>query len=354
METKPNRRRVLGLPVTELTYRRWRVFLSDRKAVVCSWLLILIVLLSVFAPFIANDRPLLIKYKGEYLSPVLVEYPETKFGGFLATTDYRDSFIAEEIQANGWMVWPPVPYHYRRPAPGQLAPPEAPTWGKHWFGTDENGRDVVARLLYGVRISIAFGFMYAIFTSAIGITAGALMGYFGGWVDLVFQRILEIYGSLPQLFILILLASVIVPGFWSLMAILVIFGWTGFVGIVRAEFLRARNFDYIRAAKALGVRDRTVIWRHVFPNAMIGPITFIPFTLAGSVTVLSSLDFLGFGMPPGSPSLGEMVSQALANIRTAPHLAITIFFGLGILTTLLVFIGEGVRNAFDPRKGFGT
>lgn len=346
---RPPVRRFLGLRISEINYTRLRRFKANRKAVICFWLLLGIFVVSQFSQIIANDRPLLVQYKGEYYVPVVKEYPETIFGGFLATTDYTDSFIAEEINANGWMIWPPVPYHYRRPATDISGPAPTPPDANHWLGTDDQGRDIIARLLYGIQINLLFGIIYVILSSTIGIAVGALQGYFGGLTDLFFQRVLEIYGSLPSFFIIILVSSVLAPNFWVLMGILVFFGWTGFVGVVRAEFLRARNFDYIRAAQALGVSDRKIMWRHVFPNAMIGPVTFLPFALAGSVTILAGLDFLGFGLPPGSPSLGEMVRQANANLQ-AEWIILSIFITLGLLTSLAVYIGEGVRNALDPRK----
>ncbi|MGB1155522.1 MAG: ABC transporter permease [Alphaproteobacteria bacterium] len=348
MKLKPYK--ILGLiPATEIAYRRWLRFLADKRALFSLVMVVLIFGTSLLANLIANDRPLYVSYKGKSYFPMVVEYPESEFNGFAGPTNYYDPFIAEEIEDNGFMVWPVVPYHYRRVVKDAGSEFPSPPDGNHWLGTDDKGRDVVARLIYGIRISFLFGFMYVAITAVVGIAAGAVMGYFGGWVDLVFQRILEIYGSLPTLFIIIAIAGVVQPNFWLLLGLLSVFGWTGYVGTIRAEFLKARNYQYITAARALGVSNALVMWRHVFPNAMVGTITFMPFALAGSVTVLSGLDFLGFGMPPGSPSLGEMTRQGLANI-TKWWLVYPIFAGLGTITMLMVFIGEGVRNAMDPRK----
>ena len=349
----PVQRRVLGLKASEINWRRWQVFKSDKRALWALIVFLVLFVVSLFADFWINDRPVMVRYKGETFFPIFKDVPGEVFDDFMAVTDFTDPFIQETIaDQDGSIVWPLVPYHYRRAAKdiGGAAP--TPPDSKHWLGTDDEGRDVVARLFYGLRISILFGFTYAFLTALIGITAGALQGYYGGWLDLIFQRILEIYGSTPQFFVLLIVASIITPSFWTLLAILVFFGWTSYVGATRAEFLRGRNFDYVRAAKALGVPNRKIMVRHVLPNAMIAPITFLPFALASSVTVLSSLDFLGLGMPPGSPSLGEMTSQALGNLSNAPHLAWVIFIAMGVLTSLMVFVGEGVRNALDPRKTF--
>lgn len=348
MRLKPYK--ILGLiPTTEIGYRRWLRFLADRRALVSLIAVTIIFITSLFANLLANDRPYFVSYKGNAYFPFLVEYPESEFNGFAGPTNYYDPFIAEEINDNGFMLWPIVPYHYRRVVKDAGSEFPSPPDGKHWLGTDDKGRDVVARLIYGIRISFLFGFMYVFITATIGLSVGAMSGYFGGWLDLVLQRVLEIYGSLPTLFIIIAIMGVLQPNFWLLLFLLSLFGWTGFVGTIRTEFLKARNYQYITAARALGVSNYTVMWRHVFPNAMVGTITFLPFALAGSITVLSGLDFIGFGMPPGSPSLGEMTRQGLANI-TKWWLVFPIFAGLGTITMLMVFIGEGIRNAMDPRK----
>lgn len=361
--------------LSPINQRRVQIFSANRRGVVSLWLFAILFFLSLFAEFIANDRPLLVSYKGELLFPVVVNYPETRFGGFLAETAYRDPFIADEISANGWMVWPPIRYAHAtvdealtgsvpsRPSlmrtpeercgnyPQGLADPSCTIGNWHWLGTDDQGRDVLARLIYGFRISILFGLVLTVLSSVIGVAAGALQGYFGGWVDLTSQRLLEIWTSVPALYLLLIIASVIMPSFWVLLFILLLFSWTALVGIVRAEFLRARNFEYVAAARALGVSNGTLIVRHLLPNAMVATLTFMPFIVAGSVTTLTALDFLGYGLPIGSPSLGELLAQAKRNIF-APWLGLTAFFTLSIMLTLLVFIGEAVRDAFDPRRAF--
>jgi microcin C transport system permease protein len=361
--------------LSPINQRRLQIFKSNRRGVVSLWLFGILFLLSLCVEFIANDRPLIVSYKGELLFPVVVSYPETKFGGFLAETAYRDPFIADEINANGWMFWPPIRYAHAtvdealtgavpsKPSwlqtpeercgayPQGLADPSCTIGNWHWLGTDDQGRDVLSRLIYGFRISILFGFILTALSSVIGVAAGAIQGYFGGWVDLIAQRLLEIWSSVPALYLLLIIASVIQPSFWVLLFILLLFSWTALVGIVRAEFLRARNFEYVAAARALGVSNVTLILRHLLPNAMVATLTFMPFIVAGSVTTLTALDFLGYGLPIGSPSLGELLAQAKRNIF-ATWLGLTAFFTLSIMLTLLVFIGEAVRDAFDPRKAF--
>ncbi|NKC14970.1 MAG: ABC transporter permease subunit [Gammaproteobacteria bacterium] len=332
--------------------RRWRNFRANKRGFWSMLLFMLIFLLSLPAEFIANDKPLLARYDNEFFMPVLFDYPETTFGGELdILADYSDPYTRELIKANGWLLWPLIPYHHSttiRDLPGSAPTPPSKD---NWLGTDDQARDVAARVLYGLRISILFGLTLTIVSSIIGIVAGALQGYFGGTLDLLFQRFIEIWSGLPVLFLLLILASVITPGFWSLLILLAAFSWMELVGVVRAEFLRARNFDYVRAARALGVDDLTIIWRHVLPNAMVATITLMPFILTGSITVLTTLDFLGFGMPPGSPSLGELLNQAKNNLQ-APWLGFTAFIILALLLSLLVFIGEAVRDALDPRKTF--
>jgi microcin C transport system permease protein len=339
----------LGRPITPLTRRRIENFKANRRGLWSLWIFLALFATTLFAEFLANDRPLLVRYAGEFYVPVLRSYPETTFGGFLPTeTDYRDPAVIKLINANGWIVWPLIPFSYRTitDAPGPY--PAAPS-RIDWLGTDDQGRDVLARLIYGFRISVLFGLALTLFSSVIGVAAGAVQGYFGGMVDLGLQRFIEIWEGLPILYLLIILATFVEPNFWWLLGLMLLFSWTSLVGVVRAEFLRARNFDYIRAARALGVSDPVIIWRHVLPNATVATITFLPFILNGSITTLTSLDFLGFGLPPGSPSLGELLAQGKANLQ-APWLGITAFVVLALMLSLLIFIGEAVRDAFDPRK----
>ncbi|MEZ5842036.1 MAG: ABC transporter permease [Hyphomicrobiales bacterium] len=337
--------------LSPLNQRRWRNFKRNRRGYWSLWIFLALFLVTLFAEFIANDRPILASYKGELLVPVFVDYPESKFGGFLARTDYRDPFIREEIEANGWMIWPPIHYSYDTVNLDLPVPAPAPPSAENWFGTDDQGRDVLARLIYGFRISVLFGLILTLISSVIGVTAGAVQGYFGGWVDLTFQRVIEIWTSVPSLYLLIIISSVIEPSFFVLLGILLLFSWVALVGVVRAEFLRGRNFEYIAAARALGVGDRTIMLRHLLPNAMVATLTFIPFILNGSISTLTSLDFLGFGLPPGSPSLGELLAQGKNNLQ-APWLGLTGFFTIAVMLSLLIFIGEAVRDAFDPRKTF--
>ncbi len=333
-----------------LTQKRWEAFKANKRGWWSVWLFTALFLLTLFAEFIANDKPFLVSYQGELFSPVFTAYPETTFGGEFGTeADYQDPFVVKKINANGWMIWPPVRYDHRTVAWDLPTPaPSAPD-ATHWLGTDDQARDVVARLIYGFRISILFGFALTIISALIGIAAGAIQGYFGGWTDLMFQRFIEVWSGLPILYLLIILASIVEPNFWWLLAIMLLFSWMGFVGVVRAEFLRARNFEYVRAARSMGVSDRTIMFRHILPNAMVATLTFMPFTLAGSVTVLTSLDFLGIGLPPGSASLGELLAQGKANLQ-APWLGLTGFFTIAVMLSMLIFIGEAVRDAFDPRK----
>ncbi|MSP67633.1 MAG: ABC transporter permease [Alphaproteobacteria bacterium] len=339
-----------ALRLTPLGRRRLYNFRRNQRAFWSLWAFLALFILTLGAEFLANDRPLLIRFDGRLYVPVLVSYPETAFGGdFETETAYHDPFVQELIAAKGWILWPPIPYRYDTiikdlPTPAPSAPSVA-----NWLGTDDQGRDVVARLIYGFRISVLFGLVLTILSSIVGIAAGAVQGYFGGLVDLLFQRFIEIWSGLPVLYMLIILASVITPDFWWLLGLMLLFSWMGLVGVVRAEFLRARNFDYVRAARALGVGDGTIMRRHLLPNAMVATLTFLPFILNGSITTLTSLDFLGFGLPPGSPSLGELLAQGKNNLQ-APWLGFSGFFSLAVMLTLLVFIGEGVRDAFDPRK----
>ncbi|SFK49871.1 ABC transporter permease [Methylocapsa palsarum] len=363
------------LKLTPMNRRRLENFKGHRRGYWSFWIFILLFGLSLFAEFIANDRPLLVVYKGEVLFPVFHDYPEEKFGGFLARTDYRDAVIAREIDEHGFMIWPPIRYSYmtinrQLPTPA----PSPPTWmlsdeqcasaakrfGKangggceaiewNWLGTDDQGRDVLARLIYGFRLSLLFGLTLAGVSSIIGIAAGAVQGYFGGWTDLVFQRFIEIWSSLPHLYLLIIISSIITPSFFVLLGILLLFSWVNLVHVVRAECLRTRNFEYVNAARALGLSNAKIILKHVLPNATVATLTFLPFVLNGSITTLTALDFLGFGLPPGSPSLGELLLQGKSNLQ-APWLGLTGFIIIALMLSLLVFIGEAVRDAFDPRK----
>jgi microcin C transport system permease protein len=342
--------RFLGIPITPLTRRRLAGFRANSRGFWSLWIFLVLFVLSLCAELIANDQPILIRYKGAFYFPVAVSYPETTFGGDFATfADYRDPYLAKQIEDNGWIVWPPIPFDYKTINYHLTVPAPAPPSRDNWLGTDDQGRDVLARLIYGFRISVLFGLALTVVSSVIGIAAGAVQGYFGGKLDLFFQRFLEIWGGLPELYILIIVTSIIVPGFWTLLGILVLFSWTNLVGVVRAEFLRARNFDYVRAARALGVSDARIMWKHVLPNAMVATLTFTPFILSGSIISLTALDFLGLGLPPGSPSLGDLLRQGKENLQ-APWLGITGFVVVAGMLTLLVFVGEAVRDAFDPRK----
>jgi microcin C transport system permease protein len=342
--------RFVGFKVTPLTARRLRNFRSNTRGFWSTWAFLVMFFVTLPAEFVANDRPLVVKYAGEFYFPVIADYPETAFGGdFETATDYRDPYVIDLISKNGWMIWPLIPFSYNTivtDLPG--AAPSPPTW-QNWLGTDDQARDVVARIIYGIRISVLFGLILTAVATAIGVAAGAVQGYFGGLTDLLFQRFLEIWSSMPTLYVLIILASIIEPNFWWLLGIMVLFTWTWPIGLVRAEFLRARNFEYVRAAKALGVSNVTIMFRHLVPNATVSTLTFLPFTLAGSVTTLTSLDFLGLGLPPGSPSLGDLLLQGKNNLQ-APWLGFTSFVVTGAMLVLLIFIGEAVRDALDPRK----
>jgi microcin C transport system permease protein len=338
------------MTLSPLARRRIAIFRASRRGYWSLWIFLALFGLSLCAEVIANDRPLVVRYDGRWYFPVLVSYPETAFGGVLPTaTVYRDPEVRRLIEAKGWMAWPPIRYSYDTINYSLTVPAPAPPSRENWLGTDDQGRDLLARLIYGFRISVLFGLTLTILSSIVGIAAGAVQGYWGGWVDLLFQRGIEIWSGLPVLYLLIILASLVEPTFWWLLGLMLLFSWLALVGVVRAEFLRARNFDYVRAARALGVRPAIIMFRHVLPNAMVATLTFMPFILNGSITTLTSLDFLGFGMPPGSPSLGEILAQGKANLQ-APWIGITGFVILAVMLSLLVFIGEAVRNAFDPRK----
>ncbi len=340
--------------LSPLARRRLANFRANRRGWWSLWIFTTLFVLSLGAELIANDRPLLVRFDGRLYFPVLVAYPETTFGGeFETEADYRDPYVASLIAEHGWALWPPLRYRYDTINYDLPVPAPAPPSRENWLGTDDQGRDVTARLIYGFRISVLFGLTLTVASSLIGIAAGAVQGYFGGLTDLLFQRFIEIWSGLPVLYLLIILASVVEPTFWWLLGLMLLFSWMSLVGVVRAEFLRARNFEYVRAARALGVGHLTVIVRHVLPNAMVATLTFMPFILNGSITTLTSLDFLGFGLPPGSPSLGELLAQGKANLQ-APWLGITAFTVLALTLSLLVFIGEAARDAFDPRRALGA
>lgn len=336
--------------MSPLNRRRIANFKANKRGYISLWIFGVLFFISLFAEFIANDKPILIFFDGKFLFPVLKLYPETRFGGeFETEADYHDEYVANLVKEQGWMVWPLIPYSYDSVAFGRPAP--APPSKQNWLGTDDQSRDVVARLIYGFRISVLFGLILTLFSMIIGVWAGAVQGFFGGWIDLLFQRFMEVWSGIPRLYLLIILASVVEPNFWWLLGIMLLLGWMGYVGVVRAEFLRARNFDFVRAARALGVSNVVIMFRHVLPNAVVATITFLPFNLSGAIASLTALDFLGFGLPPGSASLGEMVTQGRNNLQ-APWLGLTSFFALAIMLILLIFTGEAVRDAFDPRKTF--
>lgn len=337
--------------LSPMAQRRWRSFKTNRRGYVSGCVFVVLFVLSLFAELLANDKPLLIVYKGNAYFPVIDVYPETAFGGaFLTEAAYRQSDFQELVERQGgWMLWPPIRYSYRTVNFELPQPAPSPPSSENLLGTDDQGRDVLARIIYGFRISTVFGLTLTVFASVIGIIAGGVQGYFGGWTDLLAQRFIEIWNGLPNLFLLIIFASVVEPSFLWLLGIMILFGWTSLVGVVRAEFLRVRNFDYVRAARSMGASNLYIMRRHILPNAMVATLTFMPFILNGSITTLTSLDFLGFGLPPGSPSLGELLAQGKDNVH-APWLGLTAFFTLAITLSLLIFVGEAVRDAFDPRK----
>ena len=337
--------------LTPVARRRLAAFRAHRRGWWSLWIFLLLFGICLFAEFIANDRPLVVRFENHWYFPVLVNYSGDTFGpDFMPTdADYTDPDLQRTISTHGWMIWPLIPFSYDTIVKDLPSPaPSPPTW-RNPLGTDDQARDVVARVIYGFRISVLFGFTLTVISSALGIAAGAVQGYYGGLTDLTFQRVIEVWSGMPQLYLLIILGSIITPGFWVLLGFLLLFSWMNLTGVVRAEFLRGRNLDYVRAARALGVGDTAIMWRHILPNALVATITYLPFTLSGSVTILASLDFLGFGLPPGSPSLGELVAQGKDNLQ-APWLGITAFVVLGGLLTLLIFIGEAARDAFDPRR----
>jgi microcin C transport system permease protein len=335
-----------------IAQRRILQFKRNRRGYCSLWIFLAFFTVSLFAEFIANDSPLIVKYDGGYYFPVFKAYAETDFGGeFETEADYRDHTVQELIGKKGWILWPPVHYSYQTINYNLNVPAPSPPTAENWLGTDDQARDVLARLIYGFRISILFGLTLTILGSLLGITVGAMEGYLGGLFDLLSQRFIEIWSGMPVFFLLIIMSSVITPGFFTLLGLMLLFSWMTLVDVVRAEFLKARNLDYIRAAKALGVSTPVIMFKHALPNAMVASLSMMPFVLAGSITTLTGLDFLGFGMPPGSPSLGELLSQGKNNLQ-APWLGITAFFSIALMLSLLTFIGEAVRDAFDPRKIF--
>ncbi len=341
---------LFGIAIRPRTRRRVENFKANRRGFWSLWIFLILFVVSLFAEFNANDKPILVKYDGGYYMPIFKFYPETAFGGeFPTEADFRDPYLAKKVAADGWVLWPAVRFSYRTINYDLTVPAPAPPSEQNWLGTDDQGRDLLARLIYGFRISVLFGLILTALSSLIGVLVGAVQGYFGGRVDLYGQRLIEIWSGLPELYILIIISSLLVPGFWTLLFVLLLFSWTSLVAVVRAEFLRGRNFAYVRAARALGARDITIMLRHVLPNAMVATLTFMPFILSGSITALTALDFLGLGLPPGSPSLGEILNQGKDNL-TAPWLGISGFVVIAVMLSLLIFIGEAVRDAFDPRK----
>ena len=342
-----------GIQLSPVSLRRWKNFKANKRGFWSLWIFLALFFVSLFAEFIANEKPFLVKYDGGYYSPIFTVYPETTFGGEFATeADYRDPYVQELVsKKDGWMVWPLIRYSYRTINLNLPVPAPAPPSAENWLGTDDQGRDVMARVIYGFRISVLFGLTLTILSSVIGVMAGAVQGYFGGWTDLLFQRFIEIWTAVPTLYLLIIIAAVITPSFWILLGIMLAFSWVSLVGVVRAEFLRARNLEYVTAARALGLSNRRIMFKHLLPNAMVATLTLMPFILNGSISTLTALDFLGFGLPPGSPSLGELLAQGKSNLQ-APWLGLTGFFVIAIMLSLLIFIGEAVRDAFDPRKTY--
>lgn len=340
-------------PRYRLAQRRWANFRANRRAYFSLWLFLALFLVTLPAELVANDKPLLVRFEGAFYVPVFRSYPETTFGGtFASETEYRDPFVRDLIGEGGWMLWPPVRFSYDTVNYDLAQPSPAPPSRQNLLGTDDQARDVLARVVYGFRVSILFALILTVLSSVVGIVAGAVQGFLGGWVDLSFQRFIEIWGGIPILYLLIILSSIVRTTFWVLLGFLLLFSWMGLVGLVRAEVLRARNFDFVRSARALGVGSGEILFRHVLPNALVATLTFLPFTLVGAVGTLATLDFLGFGFPGGVASLGELLNQGKRNLQ-APWLGLTGFFVLSVMLSLLVFIGEGVRDAFDVRKTFG-
>ncbi len=336
--------------MSPLMQRRLQRFKQNRLGYLCFILFSIIFTVSLAAEFIANDQPLLVSYKNSWYVPVLKTYPETAFGGVFETeADYKDPVVQQLISDNGWAVWPLIRFSYNTPNLELAVPvPSEPT-SQNWLGTDDQGRDVLARIIYGLRVSLLFGFALTLASATVGVIIGALQGYYGGWLDLIGQRIIEVWGGLPMLFMVMVLVSMFTPSVYWLFLIMLLFGWPALVGLVRAEFLRARNLDYVRAAKGLGVSNQKIIFRHILPNAMSSSLSQLPFMLTANITALTALDFLGYGLPPDAASLGELLLQGKENL-TAPWLALSGFFTLAIVLSLLIYIGEATRDAFDPRR----
>jgi len=339
------------MTLSPINQRRFARFKSHKRGWYSLWLFLILFVLSLGAEFIANDKPLVVQYDGELYFPVLKRYPETAFGGeFPLQANYKSPYIQELIaEKQGWMLWPMIPFNYSSINYDLQVPAPAPPSSQNWLGTDDQGRDVFARVIYGFRISVLFALTLTLVSSVFGVFVGAIQGFYGGWVDLMGQRFLEVWSGLPVLYLLIIMASFIQPNFWWLLGIMLLFSWMSLVDLVRAEFLRGRNLEYVRAARALGMQNSAIMFRHILPNAMVSTITFLPFILTGAIGTLTALDFLGFGLPPGSPSLGELVAQGKSNLQ-APWLGISAFTVLALMLSLLVFIGEAARDAFDPRK----
>ncbi len=336
--------------MSPLMRARFHRFRQNKLGVRCLILFSIIFILSLFAEIIANDKPLLVRYQQSFYFPIFKDYPETTFGGVFETaTDYQDPAVKQLIQQQGWMLSPPVAFSYQSPNLSLAVPVPSKPSVQNWLGTDDQGRDVFARILYGLRISLVFGLALTVCSAVIGIMVGAVQGYYGGWIDLIGQRILEVWGGLPMLFIVMILVSMFSPSVYWLFLIMLLFGWTELVGLVRAEFLRARNFDYVRAARALGVSDVQIIFKHILPNAMSSSLSQIPFMLTANIVALTALDFLGYGLPPDAASLGELLLQGKNNLD-APWLVLSGFFTLAIVLSLLIYIGEAARDAFDPRR----
>ena len=338
------------LPLSPVTKQRITRLRAHRRGWWSLCVFVVLFTLTLFADVLANDRPVLIRYEGGWYVPIVFSYPETTFGGeFPTEADYRDPYVAEQISSRGWMVWPPIRYSYRTINYNLTVPAPSPPSTENWLGTDDQGRDVLARLLYGFRISTLFGITLTIASTSIALALGATQGFFGGWIDLALQRFIEVWSSIPTLFLLLILSSVIEPGFWWLLGFLLLFNWIGMSQLVRTEFLRTRNLDYVRAARALGAGNLRIIRSHVLPNALVATLTFVPFSLSSGIIALAALDFLGFGLPPGSASLGELLNQGKSNLQ-APWLGLSGFLVIAVTLTLVLFIGEGVRDAFDPRR----
>lgn len=341
---------MLGIKLNPINQRRLDIFKAHKRGYYSLWIFLFLFFFTLFAELIANDKPILVYYDNAIYTPVLNFYPETTFGGeFETEAEYRDEFVADLINEKGWMLWPLIHYSYDTINLVLDQPSPSPPTTENWLGTDDQARDVMARVIYGFRISVLFALVLTIISSIIGVIVGAVQGFYGGKIDLIGQRLIEIWGSMPRLYLLIILSSIVVPSFWWLLGIMLLFTWMALVDVVRAEFLRGRNLEYVRAARALGLGNRNIMFRHILPNAMVATMTFLPFILTGAITTLTALDFLGFGLPPGSPSLGELVAQGKSNLQ-APWLGISAFLVLSIMLTLLVFIGEAARDAFDPRK----